>query len=201
MKIKLLLAPLAMCILAISCVNKDYDLDKLDSEMTVVPGLTTTVTVNKVMEAKLYDIIKNAPGYNPSLDDYVTDADGNYNMSILPDWDSKYTFGEDFDIKDYMSGLDDAIKTLAAKVSINVDNKVALPLTVKVNGKSYNVPASGKTDFTVEYDNILALKRIEAEVEAGFKKGTSITLNKEDKITVTVPQAVVSIPDGITVKF
>jgi len=206
MKIKLILSSLAMAATVVSCVNKDLNLDKLDTEITVVPGLTVTVEVNESMDSKLGDVIKNADGYDPALEEYRTDAQGNYNPALLPDFDSSYGVKKDFDINKHVQGLDEKIKTLSAVVTIEVENGVAIPFYATVEGDgetaiSHEIPAKGKSSFDVTYNNVINVKEIEAIVSTSYKKGTQVTLNKNDQIKVSVTKAIISIPDGITVKL
>lgn len=206
MKIKLILSALAMAAIAVSCVNKDLDLDKLDTEITVVPGLTATVEVNESMVTKLDNVVKNDPDYNPALEKYGTDAQGNYNPALLPDFNSSYDVKKDFDINKHVQGLDEKIKTLTAIVTIEVENGVAIPFLATVEGDgetavSHQIPAKGKSTFDVKYNNVINVKEIEATISTTYKKGTQVTLNKNDEIKVTVKKAIISIPDGITVKL
>lgn len=201
MKIKLFLAPVAVCLLAVSCVNKDYDLAQLDTEMTVVPGLTTTVSVNKELSATLEQVIKSAPGYIAVPEDFILDTDGNYKSDVLPDWSSTYRFSQDFNIKEYVNGIDDMVKNVAADFNVSVKSTVDLPVTLTVNGKEEVIPAKGNKDFAIHFDNVLSVSQIEATAYAAYTKGTPITLNKNDRIDISVKTAVVTLTDGITISF
>lgn len=206
MKFKLILSLLAIGILTVSCVNKDLDLDKYDSEMTLVPGLTTTVKITESMTARLEDVIKQDPHYDPSLEIYGTDAQGNYKTDLLPDFESSYIVKKDFDINQYVKGLDEKVKTLSAVVTFEIESGVAIPFLATVEGDgetavSHTVPAKGNSSFTVNYKNVINVKQIEASMSTSYKKGTPVTLNKNDQVKVSITQAVITLPDGVTIKL